>query len=197
LGALEEKISAAIRENPSSLKVLRRRAGITQKELARKVNVSQSLISKIERGKTTPSPILLNEISKVLADRLQSIEVKAGDIMRELTEVKPSDSLYKICDLLLKGRRVILDGKCITYKSMIQTVMRNPGIPLTAISAADAVEEAVLVEEDESIIKIAEILLENEIVIVSRKGAIVGAITKEDIARTLKRYGGIPVKGGV
>ncbi len=174
--------------------MLRKRAGVTQRELAMEVNVSQSLISKIERGKTTPSPSLLHEISRVLASKLKTIEVKAADIMKELTEVNPSDSLYKVCELLLRGSRVTLGGKCITYRSLIKAAVENPGTPLTSIPAVDAIEEVVQVDENEPIIGIARLLIENDVVIVSKKGAAVGAITREDIIKTIKKYGVIPVK---
>ncbi|RLG53208.1 MAG: hypothetical protein DRN96_00635 [Thermoproteota archaeon] len=197
MGTLEEKISAAILKNPSSLKILRKKAGVTQRELAREVNVSQSLISKIERGRTTPSPGLLSEISKIIASKLQSIEIRASDIMGDLTEVDPSDSLDKVCELLLKGKRVILGRKCITHRSLIKAAIENPETPLTAIPAIDAAEEAALVEEDEPVMRIAELLLKNEVVAVARGEIIVGIITREDVVKAIRKFMGIPAKGGI
>lgn len=50
----------------SNIKAERNRKGLTQFELAEKVNVSESTISLIERGLQTPSIFLVFDIARVL-----------------------------------------------------------------------------------------------------------------------------------
>jgi putative transcriptional regulator len=45
---------------------IRREAGISQEELAKKVNVSRQTISALENGKYNPSLVLAYKITKVL-----------------------------------------------------------------------------------------------------------------------------------
>lgn len=50
----------------SNIKAERNRKGLTQFELAEKINVSESTISLIERGLQTPSIFLVFDIANVL-----------------------------------------------------------------------------------------------------------------------------------
>jgi transcriptional regulator with XRE-family HTH domain len=49
-----------------NLKAERYRKGVTQSQLAEKINVSESTISLLERGLQTPSIFLVYDISKFL-----------------------------------------------------------------------------------------------------------------------------------
>lgn len=50
----------------SNIKAERNRKGLTQFQLAEKINVSESTISLIERGLQTPSIFLVLDIAKIL-----------------------------------------------------------------------------------------------------------------------------------
>lgn len=52
----------------------RRRAGLTQADLARRAGVKLELISRIEKGKTLPDPATFNRIHRALerAERIQA-----------------------------------------------------------------------------------------------------------------------------
>lgn len=68
--------------NVSKLKIARVVAGLTQAELAKKVGVSASLITHIERRKACPSLGTLSRISRVLNVSLDEL---AQDIIHEDT----------------------------------------------------------------------------------------------------------------
>jgi len=57
----------------SNIKAERNRKGYTQSELAELINVSDSTISLIERGKQTPSIFIVYEIAKVLGIEINEL----------------------------------------------------------------------------------------------------------------------------
>ena len=56
-----------------NVKSLRLRSGMTQKELAEKVCVDQSMICQIERGTKVPTILLANEIAQALSCQLDDL----------------------------------------------------------------------------------------------------------------------------
>ncbi len=59
--------------NTKLLRTLRKEKGLTQGELANKVNIGQSFISKIEKGHLEPSLSTLGRIAKVLDTDIKSL----------------------------------------------------------------------------------------------------------------------------
>jgi DNA-binding XRE family transcriptional regulator len=64
-------------ENPKTrtMQDARRRLGLTQFDLARRVGCSESLVSKIETGRTTPEGWLKEAIARELGLRTWEIQV--------------------------------------------------------------------------------------------------------------------------
>jgi transcriptional regulator with XRE-family HTH domain len=50
--------------NPSKIRAARRRAGLSQAELATKAGISQATLSRIERGEGDPRTNVLEEIAR-------------------------------------------------------------------------------------------------------------------------------------
>lgn len=59
-----------------TLKVLRAKAGLTQKALAEALNISQGAVTNWERGKTLPSSDKLPKLTKVLNCTLDDLYEK-------------------------------------------------------------------------------------------------------------------------
>lgn len=59
----------------TNIKERRLKCGFTQKELAERVNVDQSMICQIERGTKTPTLPLGKEIAEVLGCNLDALVV--------------------------------------------------------------------------------------------------------------------------
>jgi DNA-binding transcriptional regulator YiaG len=49
------------------IKALREQKGLSQAELARQLNVAQTVVGKWERGKSKPSQIMLDKLHNILA----------------------------------------------------------------------------------------------------------------------------------
>lgn len=56
-----------------NLKKYREKAGLTQTQLAAKINISQSMIAYIERGVKSPTIILAEELAKALGIGLNDL----------------------------------------------------------------------------------------------------------------------------
>ncbi|MGC8948905.1 MAG: helix-turn-helix domain-containing protein, partial [Thermoprotei archaeon] len=90
----------------SEIMKLRKKLGLTQRELAKLSGVSQSLIAKIESGKIIPSYSKV----KIIFDTLENLEekvfkvnIKAGDIMnKKVVGVKSNDKVIKASQIMLK-----------------------------------------------------------------------------------------------
>lgn len=65
-----------------NLKNIRKRLNLSQQEFADKLNVTQTLISKIEAGKSKPTLKMLNEISTIFDINLNYILFEEGDMYK-------------------------------------------------------------------------------------------------------------------
>ena len=81
----------------NEIKRRRKNLGLTQKELANIAEVSQSLITKIEKGTISPSYQLVVKIFKSLQNLENETDKKAKDIMSyPIITVSPDDSLNNV-----------------------------------------------------------------------------------------------------
>lgn len=88
---------------PKQLRKVRVQLGITQAELARAADVSQSLIAKVESGQVDPSFGAMKSISEALRRRIRSHGRKASDVMSApLISVQPSTPLSECINLMRK-----------------------------------------------------------------------------------------------
>lgn len=101
---------------PEDVRRLRKTAGLTQKELAKRAEVSQSLVARIEGGSVDPR---LSTIKKILMAISITKEQKAAkDIMHKpVISVEASSPIRKAVDLMRKFNisqmPVLKDGKVV------------------------------------------------------------------------------------
>ena len=174
----------------------RRMLGLTQKELARLAGVSQSLIAKLESGKIDSSYTKV----KAIFDALKLLEIKREVHVKEILhnkvigvqkDAKVSEAVRLMRDHgysqlpVFDGERVvgsisektilgqILDGKDLAYISMLPTrEIMNEAFPQ--------------VGEDAPLSLISSVLQLYPAVLVSKKGKILGIVTKADLLKMLQ-----------
>jgi len=85
---------------PQYIRSLRKKAGLTQKEVARRAGVSQSLIARIEAGTVDPRLSTLRKILAVLEEALEKLP-KARDVMKSpVITVNEDDPVKKAAKIM-------------------------------------------------------------------------------------------------
>ena len=86
------------------LKKLRKESGLTQAEVAKLTNFSQSLISQIESGEVDPRLSTYNKIYDVITQHRNKRQHRAIEIMkRDLISIRPRDTIVEAVKLMKKN----------------------------------------------------------------------------------------------
>lgn len=175
----------------------RKSLGLTQKELAAIVNVSQSLIAKIEAKKVNPS----YKIVKKIFDAFEELEKKSNMTAKNLLTprvvfARKNDKVRKCMELMRKygySQLPVMDRNrivgSISEKTILDLVSNGGKISkIMNKKVFEVMEEAFpIVKEDESLPVVLTLLRSNHAVLVSKKGKIVGIITKADLLKATSK----------
>ena len=171
----------------SLIKKMRIDAGLTQKQLAEIIGVSQAHIAKIERGNVDPRLSTVNRIMRVLSEGEQK---KCKDIMTKgVLFAKPNDSILKISDDMMRhaiSQMPLISGSKIIGTITEETIIRNLRSNLAEERAKNVKAKALPIVQEETSIDIVRSLLEkNQGVLVARGREILGIITRSDLLKTI------------
>ena len=175
----------------SEIKQIRKSLGLTQSELAKKANVSQSLIAKIESGKIDPTFTKTKKIFETLNYMEKKEEIKAEEVMNaKIISVSPKDdikdSISKMKKFGISQMPVIDEHKAIgliSESTLLDALMTNKGKKVE-----DIMEEAPpTVSKTASIRVISSLLHHYPMILVSDSGKLIGLITKADLLAKLYR----------
>ncbi len=176
----------------SKLKELRKKMDITQSELAQKAGVSQSLIAKVESGRTMPS----YENGRKILEALQEItdenhvDLRARVVQNdEIISLKPNDRVGEALDLMkehaISQIPIIEGGKaigCVTETSLLtdfESVDREERL-------SKVMERGLAMIDVDADLEVVKDLLKNYPCILTVKdGDISGLITKADLLKKL------------
>lgn len=171
------------------VKKLRKKFGITQKELALKAGVTQAYIAKLENKQIDPKLSTLNKILNTL-EELRARMKKIEDVMvSPVIFVHPKDKVtdaitimakYNISQLpvLSNGTPIgSLSEKSLVKKLGIGKICENPD--LTVYEIMD--ESFPVISKEQSFVEVYTLLKENQAVLIEEKGKVVGIITRADI----------------
>ncbi len=169
----------------SEIKKIRKSLGLTQTELAKKANVSQSLIAKIESDKIDPTFTKTKKIFETL-DLLQNKEeIKAEELMNtKIISISPGDSIKESINKMKKygiSQMPVLDGQnvvgLVSESTLLDALMSNKGKKI-----ADIMEETPpTVSKTASVKVVSNLLRHYPVVLVSESGRLAGLITKADL----------------
>ena len=173
---------------------IRRKYDLTQKELAGRAGVSQSLIAKIEAGKLDPTFSKAQKIFEALEELREKEEVKAKDIMhKKVCFVNADDSVKEVIKIMktkgisqipvLSKEKII---GIITEATLLNKLLENPQ-KVVSYTAGDVLEETPPIIPPRTGIKtVSELLRDNPIVLVAEKGDVLGIIAKTDLLEKIE-----------
>jgi predicted transcriptional regulator len=173
----------------------RRQLGLKQGELAKAAGVSQSLIAKLEAGTIDSSYTKVKTIFDVL-DRLEfKTKINTEKVVHnEVIYVQKSEPLLNVVKLMKDhgySQIPIFDGKqsvgSISERTILRQILAGKDLEeISALPTEKIMEEAFpQISEDAPISLITSLLQSYSAVLVSRKGVVVGIITKADLLRML------------
>lgn len=173
----------------SSIKRLRTEAGLTQRKLAELVGISQAHIAKIENETVDPR---LSTVNKILHILTEGEGKKCGDVMtRNVISARQSDTVQTVSRLMM--RNAISQLPVIEGSKVVGTVTEEGIVSNLSSTIADEKVERIMqapmpqVPEDTNI-SIIRPLLENHYgVLVTRKGEVVGIITRSDLLKVISK----------
>ncbi len=176
---------------------IRRQLGLTQKELAKKAGVSQSLIAKIESGRIDPAYSKVVQLFQALEFESHSKEntLHAKDIMtKSPLSVTTNDTLETVMRLMkeksISQLPVFEKEKVVgslSDNSLVDWVTRY-GNKIAGIRVREAMEDAFpTVPSEAKLDLIIEMLKFYKAVLVSENSLVVGIISKADLIKAMKR----------
>jgi len=171
----------------SQIQKMRKALGLTQKELAKQANVSQSLIAKIEAGIIDPSYSNTAKIFNALQSMNKKNELKAGEIMTtKIISLLPGESIKKAIKKMKDNnisQMPVIDGKepvgRITEADILEALTEGAS-PENAVESIME-DEAPMVSSDTGVELISSLLRHYNFVLVTKKGKPIGVITKTDL----------------
>lgn len=175
----------------------RRRLGMSQKQLAKLVGVSQSMIAKIESARINPSYVKTKAIFDALEGLERKSEVKAREIHHaRVVGVDRSDGVLKATRLMREtgySQLPVFDGKhvvgSVSEKTILdQTIKGRDLAQLSRMKVEEIMEDAFpRVDEDTPLTVVSALLQYGNAVLVTRRGAVVGIITRSDLLKVFRR----------
>ncbi|MCW3979856.1 MAG: CBS domain-containing protein [Candidatus Bathyarchaeota archaeon] len=173
----------------SHLRRLRKDAGLTQKQLAQLVGVSQAHIAKIENLKVDPRLSTVNRILKVLTEGTGR---KCSDIMtRNVVFAKPGDKILDVSRIMIK--KAISQLPVIQGSKVVGTITEEAIIRNLHINIAEKTVEGIIdtplpgIPENTTVNVIRPLLEEHSGVLVMRKSEVIGIITRSDLLKILSK----------
>ena len=184
---------------PPSSKIKQMRLGIdmTQTELAARSGVSQSTITKIERGTIHGSYEAVSSIFRVLQEEMD--KRRAGRTVKEVAtkdviSVQVSDNLRRASEIMREkgfSQLPVFDGKMHVGSVSERGILRllREGTSMTDLgekSVESSMEDACPIVGEETLLEtITPLLSHSGAVLVADKGIIRGIVTSSDVLKLI------------
>lgn len=176
------------------IKKIRKRLGITQFELAKKAEVSQSLIAKIESKRIDPTFTKVKKIFGVLQELSNKNELKAEDIMtKRIIYVNADDNItsainkmrkHEISQLPVFNKKNIVG--LVSESTILDSISSKGPEEIKKLTIKNIMQECPpIVSKKTSTSIISDLLKQYPIVLVAEDGKPTGVITKSDMLRTI------------
>jgi predicted transcriptional regulator len=177
------------------IRARRQRLRISQRELAKTLGVSQSVIAKIERNKVSPSYSLVKRIFTYLDSVHASTAGRAADIAsRPVSSVQSDDAVAKAVHILQTTgfkQLPVRDGEvwsgCI-YEKTISRHLTETDDPRSVLrrQVGQIMDEGLpSVSEETPINVLIPLLQQSQALLVMKKGRVTGILTNADLLKLI------------
>ncbi len=173
----------------TDIKRLRKKYHLTQKQLADRANVSQSLLAKIEAENVEPTYSKAQAIFAALDSLREKQETKAKELMNQKVCFAQGDEPLRDVIKVMKQKGIsqmpvlVNERICglISETALVNTMIDNPA-RLHSLKVSDVMEDAPPIVSSQAGLRIiTELLRDAPIVLVAEKGNIKGVIAKTDL----------------
>jgi len=173
----------------AEIKKIRKSLGLTQTDLAKRANVSQSLIAKIESEKIDPTFTKTKKIFETLNDLENKEEIKADELMnKKIISVAPKDDIKDSVTKMKKfgiSQMPVLDKDnvvgLVSESTLLDALMSKKGKKIKDIME----ETPPMISKTASVRVVSNLLKHYDVVLVSESGKVAGLITKSDLLSKL------------
>lgn len=173
----------------------RRLLGLKQSELAKAAGVSQSLIAKLEAGTIDSSYSKVKTIFDVL-ERLEfKTKIQVEKLLHhEVISVQKTSPISEVVSVMKEhgiSQMPVFDGKqsvgSISEKAILHQILAGQALEEISRQPTERIMEEAFpqIDEEAPLSLISSLLQTYPAVLVSRKGEIIGIITKADLLRML------------
>ena len=175
----------------AEIKIIRKKLELTQSELAKRADVSQSLIAKIESDKIDPTFTNVQKIFNTLNELSKKEEILADKIMsKKIISIEPDESLgtaikkmkkYEISQMPVIQKENVIG--LVSESTILESLMKEDN---TNLKVKDVMTEAPpTIPKNATKDMIIELLKYFPLLLVKEKGIIKGVITKSDLLASL------------
>lgn len=173
---------------PRRIGEIRRRLGITQRELARLAGVSQSFIAKLESGKIDPTYSKYKQVIDALTRLSFKKNVKIGDIMvKNIICASVDETVKEVAEKMLRhaiSQVPVFNGGRLVGMVTETTILNGVtgGLKMSEVKVSKIMEDPPpILPEDTPLVAAIQLLKFYPIILVSEKGEITGLISKADV----------------
>lgn len=181
------------------VKKTRRQLGLTQAQVAKLAGVSQSLIAKIENGRTEPSYLHVKRIFEALERESRKVrpELTLGEVCSKRLVTATKNERISDAVALMRRHQIsqlpIFEGEVQVGSLTERTISHEIAVEhtpeqLSRLRVADILGEPFPQLDERTPIHVAAGLLQSEsAVLVTKNGRPLGIITKADLLKAVSR----------
>lgn len=175
------------------IKSIRKQLGLTQKDLAFRAQISQSLIAKIESGKLDPTYSKVKQIEDVIVNLIDSQALTANDIMvKKIIFCHKKEKVTAVARKLIKynfSQMPVVEQGVVLGLVTESCVLENSQKDMSNLLVEQIFKESPPIISLETRLPIIISLLKYySIVLVKNKGKLEGLITRADILKNIEKF---------